>query len=560
LLTVLERITMHAQRLLESDDSEVYLLEPDGQVLHAIVALGEYADKVKTNWLQVGEGIVGYVAQSGIAEIVNDVYRDSRSMHIDGTPQQTHALICAPLISKAQVIGVMALARPCERGPFGPADLNFLTNLARQATIAIENARLFEAERAARERAETLQAATQALSATLDLQQVFELILSELQKVLSYDSASVQQLTGDQLKIIGGHGFPNLEEIVGLEFDPKTGDNPNQEVVRTKAPFIVGDAPVHYSDFHRAPHAQAGIRSWLGVPLLFGNRLIGIITLDKKVPGFYTEEHARLALAFAAQAAVAIENARLYAEAQERAKELTVALARQEELDRLKSEFIQNVSHELRTPMSIILGYAELLNSGELGDLQPDQRGPVAVIARRGWMLKKLVEDLTTILEAEAGRNKFEPVDLTELVHTLLADFQVAVEKAGLSMIAEITPDLPPVFGDPAHLRRVLDNLLGNALKFTSSGGVITVRLRQEGANMVLKVTDTGTGIPQDKLERIFDRFYQVDGSMRRRYGGVGLGLALVKEIVEAHGGQVSAESEAGRGSTFTVTLPVLES
>jgi PAS domain S-box-containing protein len=727
--TVLRCVAAHAQDLLEADDSEVYLLKPGSQTLRAIVALGEYADKIKAAQLRLGEGIVGRVAQSGIAEIVNDVEQDSRSVHIDGTSQETHALICAPLISKDRVIGVIALARPCDRGPFETTDLNFLISLARHATLAIENARLFEAERMARERAETLQAATQALSATLDLQRVFELILSELHKVLPYDSASVQQIKGERLKIIGGHGFPNLEEIVGLEFDLVTGDNPNREVVRTKLPFIVDDAPTRYDDFHCEPHVQAGIRSWLGVPLLFGDRLIGIITLDKKVPGFYTEEHAQLALAFAAQAAVAIENARLYeaqrqqtedlaaisaitralssslemdtllravthnlgrlvafdraslafangdrqtftmvaledsgasllakgmtlrmedsaasesvlrdqthvtddlsteieflgermlyqaglrsrvnvplthagqviaslnvaslqaaafgqrevallgqisgplaiaienarlyTEAQERAKELAAALAKLEELDCLKSEFIQNVSHELRTPISIILGYAELLNKGELGKLQPDQREPVAIIARRGWMLGKLVNDLATILAAEAGKIERVPVDLAGLGRTMLADFRMMAEKAELAISAEIMPGLPLVLGDPTHLRRVLDNLLGNALKFTPAGGVITVSLRQEGANVVLKVADTGIGIPPDKLGHVFDRFYQVDGSMRRRYGGVGLGLALVKEIVEAHGGQVTVESELGQGSVFTVTLPVFES
>jgi signal transduction histidine kinase len=117
--------------------------------------------------------------------------------------------------------------------------------------------------------------------------------------------------------------------------------------------------------------------------------------------------------------------------------------------------------------------------------------------------------------------------------------------------------DPPPVLGDVTHLRRVLDNLLGNALKFTPAGGRITVRLRQEGQNLVLEVADTGLGIPEDQLERIFERFYQVDGSMSRRFGGAGLGLALVKEIAEAHGGSVSVHSQPGEGSTFRVTLPV---
>jgi signal transduction histidine kinase len=148
-------------------------------------------------------------------------------------------------------------------------------------------------------------------------------------------------------------------------------------------------------------------------------------------------------------------------------------------------------------------------------------------------------------------------LDLANLMRKLLADFQVAAEQAGLSLTAQIADDLPPVSGDAQHLLRVMDNLLGNALKFTPVGGQISVRLWRDGPQAVLEVADTGIGIPPDQLERVFERFYQVDGSTTRRYGGTGLGLALVKEIVEAHGGQVSVSSQVGQGSTFTVRLPL---
>jgi len=392
--TVLERIAAHARDLLEADENEVYLLEEDGQTLSAIVALGDYAEYIKATPLRLGEGIVGYTAQSGEAEVVNHAEQDPRSVYVPGMPVEAHTLMCAPLISKDQVIGVMALARMrenlSEQGPFDQVDLDFLTGLARQASIAIENARMFAAE-------------------------------------------------------------------------------------------------------------------------------------------------------------------------QQYAAQLTMALEQQQELARLKDEFIQNVSHELRTPLALIRGYAELLDSGEMGTLQPDQREPVAVIARRVRMLTKLVDNFVAILEAERRESERKRVDWAALVHNMMADFQVPAEQAGLTLVAQISPDLPPVHGDPMHLRRVLDNLLGNALKFTPAGGRITVRLGCREDNLVLEVEDTGVGIPCDQLDRVFERFYQVDGGMSRRYGGVGLGLALVKEIVEAHGGRIGVESETGKGSTFTVTMPIYE-
>ena len=260
----------------------------------------------------------------------------------------------------------------------------------------------------------------------------------------------------------------------------------------------------------------------------------------------------------AATAAIAIENARLYAEEQQRAAALARALEQQRELDRLKTQFIQNVSHELRTPVAIIQGYAELLDSSVLGDLQPDQREPVAAIVRRVRALSEWVDDLTAILALEGRELRREPVDLAVLVRMLLAGSRAAAEEAKLSLMAEIAPDLPLVSGEPDCLRRMLNNLVDNAFKFTPAGGRVTVRLWQDGGDVMLEVTDTGIGIQQDQLLRIFERFYQVDGSTTRRYSGIGLGLALVKEIVEAHGGQVTAQSDVGKGSTFRVRLPGL--
>jgi signal transduction histidine kinase len=298
------------------------------------------------------------------------------------------------------------------------------------------------------------------------------------------------------------------------------------------------------------------LRSILSVPLRVKQDVLGVLqVVDEKIDRFNATD-LTLVESLAATAAIAIENARLFATERQRATSLVRTLEQQRELDRLKSEFIQNVSHELRTPLSIARGYAELLDSGSLGELQPEQQEPVVIIARRMRMLSKLVDDINAILEVEAQELQREPVDLADLAHTALADFQIAAQQHELTLTVDVAPGLPHVLGDPVHLRRVLDNLIGNALKFTLAGGHITVRLGQGENNVTLEVADTGIGIPTDQLERIFERFYQVDGSVTRRYGGAGLGLALVKEIVGVHGGTVNVQSTTGEGSTFRVTLP----
>ena len=386
--TVLERIAAHARTLLDADDSDVYLVDPDSTTLRAIVSLGAFAEQTRAAPLQLGEGIVGSVAQSGVPEVIDDAGRDPRGVQVPGTPQESHALMCAPLMSRGQLMGAMALNRRGGRGGFEQADLDFLTTLARQAAIAIENARMYAAE-------------------------------------------------------------------------------------------------------------------------------------------------------------------------QQRAKELRRALDQQRELDRLKDAFIQNVSHELRTPVTIIYGYADLFARGELGELKTDQQQPMAIIARRASALSDMVSDLTIILQAQMRELRGAEVDLGKLVHNVLGDFELASETAGLTLTADIEQDLPLLTGDPDHLHRMLDNLVDNAIKFTPSGGSVAVRLERDEDCLVLDVVDTGIGIPADQLGRVFERFYQVDGSTTRRYGGTGLGLALVWEIVMAHGGTVKLESKVDEGSAFRVTLPV---
>jgi PAS domain S-box-containing protein len=551
-------IARHAAELSSADASGVFAFRPNGLLyIEAGYGVNEaFIQAVNGEGIPLGTGAIGRAAAEKCAiQIPDTVAMEDYAYGHLAALEEIRAILAAPMLSSSEVVGGIVLWHRQPRR-FSTEEVAFLQALAQQCVNAIENARLFEAEARRRREAETLRAATQALSATLDLQNVFDLILMELEQVVPYDSASVQELLGEHLEIIGGRGFPNLEQLLGVRFDVNADDNPNCAVALTRSPVILDDAPTDYGEFHREPHSHAGIRSWLGVPLLFGDRLIGMLALDKREPGFYTQEHARLVLAFAAQAAIAIENARLYAVEEQRSIALTRALEKQRELDRLKDEFIQNVSHELRTPLGLIQGYAELIHGGDLGPLDPKQQEPISIIVRRARMLGKLVGNLTAILETETKKARYEVVDLSVLVNNLVVDFQYAAEQAGLALTAEVTPGLAPVRGDPTHLYRVFDNLLGNAVKFTEEGGCIDVRLRQERERLVLDVVDTGVGIPEDQLEQVFERFYQVDGSMSRRYGGAGLGLALVKEIVEAHGGRVSVESQVGQGSAFRVELP----
>lgn len=219
--------------------------------------------------------------------------------------------ICAPLMFGDEIIGVLTLDK-FEADFYNDEHADLVTAFAAQAASAIENARLFEKETAAREQADTLRTVAQSLGSTLNLQQVFSLILTQLRKVVPYDSCSVQQIDGDEMVIVGGNGFPNLDELLGQRFHWGDPDNPATEVVLNHKPIIIENVSAQFDHFNNETHGEGRVKGWMGVPLLFGERLIGMITLDNLQEAFYTPEHAEVAMAFAAQSATAIENARLF--------------------------------------------------------------------------------------------------------------------------------------------------------------------------------------------------------------------------------------------------------
>jgi signal transduction histidine kinase len=396
---------------------------------------------------------------------------------------------------------------------------------------------------------------TQVVNSSLDLNQVLNQVMDHIIQLTKAERGFLMLINDDG----------ELEFKVARNMDRTTIEGSSFSISRTIVQRVAEKRqPVVTTNARQDPRFRAQesvvsykLRSILCVPLRVKDKVTGVIYVDNRIKsGIFGDHHREPLTAFANQAAIAIENARLFFETQRRAEELATALTRQEELDRLKSEFIQNVSHELRTPLAIIRGYTELLENDELGKLQPAQHKALSIIARRSHMLTRLVDDFATIQETETRAIRRERVNLAELAHAMLADFEIAAQEAELSLTAEVPPDLALVYGIPAHLQRVLDNLLTNAVKFTPAGGSVAVRIWQEKGDVILEVADTGVGIPSDQLERIFERFYQIDGSTTRRYGGTGLGLALVKEVVEAHGGQVTVTSTLGQGSTFRVTLP----
>jgi PAS domain S-box-containing protein len=317
--------------------ASIMLLDPESNELVFEAGAGGFADKTPSDFRQqLKEGMIGWSAYLGETILSNDVRQEPR--YIPAYLTNTQSELDIPLKYHDRLIGVLDL-QSRELNAFDEHDVIAMETLAGHVAAAIENARLHEETQQRALEQETLREAALAMTTALERNKVVERILAQLQEVVPYDTASVQLLRDDLLEIVGGRGFPNLEELLAFTFDLDCTDNPNREVIHNRAPFIVEDAPAMYKEFRRTPHSQAHIRSWLGVPMIVGDQLIGMIALDKNEADFYTEEHARLAEAFAAQAAVAFENARLYGELRGYADHLEERVT--ERTEQLRAQFAQ---------------------------------------------------------------------------------------------------------------------------------------------------------------------------------------------------------------------------
>ncbi len=422
--------------------------------------------------------------------------------------------------------------------PFGPDELGAAVNRALEGRrLAEENARL----RALL----PLHELTTALVRTTDLRSLATQIVDLAVRETGATSGSLFLLgEDDSLYLAAAHGEASLAQssfpVVGSEglvgWVAACG-----EAMRIEG----GLAP----DGSRAYAAEEGLASVVCLPLNAKGETVGVIALQKDggSPGFTEADNEMLSI-LAGGAAVAVENARLFSDLQAAYESLA-------ELDHRKSEFIAVAAHELRAPLASVITYATLIEDG----LDSSAREHLRVILDASTRLQLLLDDMLNLrnLDREVTVPRPQAVAVAGAVEHAIADLAHLAQTKEQVLQAHLPPDLPPVFADPEQLQVILLNLLSNAVKFTPSRGRITVEARAEGSEMVISVRDTGIGIPAAEQTRVFERFYQVADSLRREHAGLGLGLPITKGMVELHGGRIWIESEEGRGSTFSFTLPV---
>lgn len=394
----------------------------------------------------------------------------------------------------------------------------------------------------------------QSVAAVLDLDSLFNRIVEASVFITQADEGFLLLLDEDSHELYL-RAAKNVEAEHVRLLQLKVTDNLLGQVINTGKPLRLGG--MEQADSTLKVVTGYLVRALLHVPLIAGNRVVGVLSVhnNKTHRGFSQSDQDRLA-ALANYAVIALQNAQLHEAIKEHAAWVEAAYGELKEVSQLKIEFVQNISHELRVPLTFVKGYVDLLREGAFGEIKPEQEEPLEIIAKRTDRISRLVGDMLTLQRLESEGIEFTEVDLAKLAHAAVEDARAAAQRAGVVIEEDIPENLPPILGGPDQLPRVFDNLLGNAIKFSPDGGNITVSIRDEADQITVHISDTGIGIPPDKLERLFARFYRASGSEGRRIPGTGLGLSIVKAIIEAHGGQVSVQSQEGKGSTFTFSLP----
>jgi two-component system phosphate regulon sensor histidine kinase PhoR len=443
-------------------------------------------------------------------------------------------------------LSVLGVRVPAARSDFG--DVIVITDLSEQKVRESELMRRTK-------QLSAINNAARIMASSLEFDSVPQTILEEAVRVLGANAGSIALLDETSALVFKAVVGPSSEKLVNVKVPAGHG--------------LIGwvsqnSKSVRVDDVRKDPRFYRGIDQTTGlttlnviaVPLLIARRVIGVLELINKIEGKFDEEDLTVVETLAQSAAVTIENARLVRDLRVHALELEKAYAELKEADHLKSEMVQNVSHELRAPLTFILGYIELLMSNDFGQMTDDQQKAMDVVHRKCMLLNKIVNDIVTLQKLEIAGLNLQAVSLNTLLTQTLQAAQFSAQEAQQTLTTDMPSHDVQVAADEQRLSQVLDNLVNNAIKFSKPGGTITLRLRDERSFTRIEVQDMGIGVPADKLEKIFDRFYQADGSSTRRYGGVGLGLAICKSILTAHGGKIWAESETGKGSRFIFTLP----
>ena len=476
----------------------------------------------------------------------------SRNARLDGlpSPDEARTRLGVPVFGSGEVAIVIIVSREAAGG-FSGREVEVVETFADQAAIAIENVRLFNETKEALAHQTAVGDVLKTISRSkFDLNLVLRTVVESAAILCRAEIAWLDRFENGWLIPV-----PDARFGVPVWDGPSVAPDPSLmmgRVVLDRSIVNVPDLSVDPTLANSRRSLAAGAKSTLGVPLLRDGEPIGALVLARKRIEPFTEHDVQLVMTFADQAAIAIENVRLFNQIQQKSQELEVA-------SRHKSEFLANMSHELRTPLNAIIGFSEVLEQRMFGELNERQAEYTRDIATSGRHLLNLVNEILDLAKVEAGRMDLEPSAFAPAatIHGALAFVRERAAEHRITLGADLPPDLGTVVADERKVRQVLLNLLSNAVKFTPDDGRVTLRALRRKGELEVAVQDTGIGIAPADLSRVFEEFQQVGTTTERSREGTGLGLTLAKRLVELHGGRIWVESEVGAGTTFTFAIPI---
>ncbi|HZO30106.1 MAG TPA: GAF domain-containing protein [Chloroflexota bacterium] len=556
---VLDAIAESAAKLCEANDSMIHRVEGNavlGVAHHGPLPEGPRLPGISRNTIP------------GVAVLDRQTIHihDLAAVPTDELPAPVsrnlgiRTVLTTPLLREGVPIGTIMLRRT-EVRPFTDQQIALLKTFADQAAIAIENARLFEELQDRVDELRALGEVGQAVSSSLDIHEVLATIIANATRLAGADGGSLYDYDEATETLAPSGPLPTLvPEDVAEELTRtirsgriRLGEGAVGRAVASRGPVEIPDilVPGSYSSPIRDSVIEAGFRSLLAMPLLHQDRPLGALVVVRRTPGTFSPEVVALLQTFAGQCALAIHNARLFQQVQETSRALDVA-------SQHKSQFLANMSHELRTPLNAIIGYSEMLQeeAEEIGEeaFIPD----LQKVNAAGKHLSGLINDILDLSKIEAGKMDLflETFEVGQLTRDVQAIVRPLMDKNANTLVVACPEDVGSMHADQTKIRQTLFNLMSNAAKFTDHGTISLTVERAPDDGITFAITDTGIGMTEEQLARLFEAFSQAEASTRSRYGGTGLGLAISRHFCRLMGGDLTVTSVHGQGSTFTVTLP----